>query len=118
MTRTRALAFALLLALPLAGGVVTFGAHADDHRYSDDDDHVRAREAVRSGAALPLAEILAALAPRFGGKVIEVELEREDGRPVYELTLVGADGVVREILVDAKTAQVLELEIDDDRDDD
>ncbi|MGP9821299.1 PepSY domain-containing protein [Salinarimonas sp. NSM] len=87
---------------------------ADEHRYSDDDDHVAAREAVRRGDALPLADILAAIPPRYAGRVIDVELEREDGRLVYELTLVAADGRVRELVVDAASARVLEMEVDED----
>ncbi|WP_029030663.1 PepSY domain-containing protein [Salinarimonas rosea] len=89
-------------------------AAADAHRYSDDDDHVAAREAVRRGEALPLAEILAAIPPHVAGRVIEVELEREDGLLVYEITLVAADGRVRELVVDAATARVLEMEVDED----
>ncbi|MGJ3264183.1 MAG: PepSY domain-containing protein [Salinarimonas sp.] len=104
----------LVLVLLLAPAL----ALASNHRYSDDDDHVRAREAVRSGAALPFADILATLSPTFGGRVIEVELEREDGRLVYEITLVAPDGRVRELVVDAASGRVLEVEIDDDRDGD
>jgi uncharacterized membrane protein YkoI len=74
----------------------------------DEDDHERARAAVLRGEALPLDAILARLPLREGERLIEVELEREDGLWVYELEFLGPDGRVRELEVDARTATVLE----------
>ena len=88
----------LLLLLPLPSTV-----HADD-----DEDHERARAAMLRGEALPLDEILARLPLREGERLIEVEFEREDGRWVYELEFIGADGRVRELEVDALSAAILE----------
>lgn len=100
-------------ALALLAAFAAAPACADDHRY-EDDDHERARAAVRAGAALPLAQILSRLGPTVEGRVVEVELEREDGRLVYEITVVSPAGRVRELAVDAATARVLEIEEDDD----
>lgn len=77
-----------------------------------DDDHERARRAVQSGRALPLAEILQRLDGRLGGEVIEVEFEREDGRYVYEFKVITPAGRLREIYVDALSAEILEIEDD------
>lgn len=77
-----------------------------------DDDHERAWRAVQSGRALPLVEILQRLEGRIGGDVIEVEFEREDGRYVYEFTVITPSGRVREITVDALSAEILEIEDD------
>lgn len=76
------------------------------------DDHERARRAVESGQALPLAEILRRLGGRLGGEIIEVELEREDGRYVYEFKVITPAGRVREVEVDALSAEILEIEDD------
>jgi len=102
----------ILLAAALA--VASPPASADDHRYEDDDDHERARAALQEGAVLPLADILARLGRQVGGRVIAIEIERDDGRWVYEITAVTPSGRVRELAVDAATARVLELEEDDD----
>ncbi len=70
------------------------------------DDHDEA-EALRTGGdVLPLAEILnrAGLADQ---RVLEAELERRDGRMVYELEVLGADGRVRERHIDAATGEAL-----------
>lgn len=72
------------------------------------DDHERARAAVARGEALPLEQILRGLPLRPGERLLEVEFEREDGRWVYEIELIGPDGRVRELEVDALTGEVLE----------
>jgi uncharacterized membrane protein YkoI len=54
-----------------------------------------------------------ALAQVPGGKVTEAEIEEENGRLVYEFEIQGQDGK-REIHVDAKTAEVVTFEHQDD----
>jgi uncharacterized membrane protein YkoI len=47
------------------------------------------------------------------GKVIEVELEVEDGVLVYDLKILAKDGRLVEVEVDAATSKVLKVEDDD-----
>jgi len=103
-SRRRAVA-ALLVALLAAPA-----AHA-----GDDDDHDRARAAVQAGEVLPLAALLERVQRSHPGRVLEVELEREDGRWVYELKILQADGRLLKLEVDAATARVLKLRRDDDK---
>jgi len=93
MDRLLLLAAALVLAAPLP-------AFADD-------DHERALAAVERGDALPLDEVLAQITLREGERLIDVELERDDGRWVYELELIDTRGRVRELELDALTAEEL-----------
>lgn len=81
---------------------------------ADDDDHERALDARASGAARPLAEILPLVEARFGARVIEVELDEDDGRIVYEFELITPDGRVLEAEIDAASGAVLEFEVEDD----
>ncbi|MEW5964087.1 MAG: PepSY domain-containing protein [Pseudomonadota bacterium] len=83
------------------------GASALASADAERDDHERARRAVVEGKARPLSEILAALAPSLDGEVIEVELESKSGRLVYELKVLSVGGRVREIYVDAATAEIV-----------
>lgn len=83
---------------------------------ADRDDHDRARRALDAGEILPLSDILATVHAVQPGRVIEIELERDDGRWVYELELVSPEGQLYDIEIDAATAMVLEVERD--RDDD
>jgi uncharacterized membrane protein YkoI len=73
----------------------------------DDRDHDRARAALERGEIQPIARILEAAARAVPGEVIEVELEREQGRWVYELEVITPGGRVREVLLDAASARVL-----------
>ena len=75
-------------------------------------DHERAREAVRQGEILPLEKILARAREAFDGEMLEVELEEEDhapfdGRLVYEVKMLDADGAVTELYYDARTGELL-----------
>lgn len=66
-------------------------------------DHDRARSAVERDEILPLSVILPGLQERFGGRVIKLELEEDDGRYVYELKLITPEGRILELEVDAAT---------------
>ncbi len=91
---TRLGLFSLLLASPAA-------AHAAER------DHERARAALESGAIRPLAELLAEVERRYLGRVIETELDHEDGRWVYELKLLPPTGRVFELELDAATGALI-----------
>ncbi len=75
----------------------------------DKDDHDRARAAVQAGEVLPLPTLLERLQRTHPGQVLELELEREDGRWIYEIKLLQPDGQLVKLEVDAATAQVLTL---------
>lgn len=91
-----------LLGLAMAAGLAIPLARAD----SDQD---RARAAVQSGQVLPLKTVLEYLERDHPGQVLEVELEQEDGRWVYEVKLLQADGQLVKLELDARTAAVLRL---------
>jgi uncharacterized membrane protein YkoI len=42
-----------------------------------------------------------------------VELERKSNHIVYEVEIVGDDGIVHELYIDAKTGDVLHSKVDD-----
>lgn len=77
-------------------------------RASDPGDHERARAAVQSGEVLPLPTLLQRLQRTHPGQVLELELERDDGRWRYEVKLLQAGGQLVKLEVDAATGQVLE----------
>lgn len=95
------LAVALLM---LAAGNACAGDHG---RHGGREDHERAREAVTSGQVLPLRTVLERLEKTYPGQVLEVELESEDEGWVYEVRLLQADGLLRKVRLDARTAEVL-----------
>lgn len=77
-------------------------AHADR-----DHDQDRARAAVQAGQALPLKTVLARLEREAPGQLLDVELERQGGRWIYEIKLLQPGGRLVKLEVDAATAEVL-----------
>lgn len=78
-----------------------------------DDDYIEARRLFESGEILPLEVILEKVRQVLPGKVLEVELENEDRKVVYEMEILGDDGVIREVYVDAKSGEILSAKEDD-----
>lgn len=90
--------------LPCIAALWLAPAGADDPR---EHDHDRARAALKAGEVLPLQQVLEKVQRSHPGEVLEVELEREGGRWVYELRLLQGGGRLLRLDVDARTAQVL-----------
>ena len=78
-----------------------------------DDDYIEARRLLDSGEILSLEVILKNVRQIFPGKVLEVELEKEDEQIVYEIEILGSNGVIKEIYIDAKTGKLLLTKEDD-----
>ena len=96
------LLFALLCLLPVS-------VPAEDATMSP-RDHERVRAAVARGEMVPLEDVLADAQRRAPGQVLEVELEGDE----YEVEILGDDGVIRELEYDARTGELLEVEVEED----
>lgn len=102
---THRLSFPLLPALCATLLLVGTPALADRDR-----DHDQARAAVQAGKVLPLKTLLARIERDHPGQVLEVELEQERERWIYEIKLLQPDGKLVKLELDAATAQVLRRE--------
>ncbi len=79
-----------------------------------DLSHDEARRLLREGHILPLEHMLQLARERYPGAVLlEVELEEEDGILVYEIELISAEGIVRELELDARNGRLLKDKVDD-----
>ena len=84
-----------MLAIGLATAMT---AHAGDlGRYADEDDKT-------------LEQCLQAALDVFGGEAPNVEYKFEEGDPIYDFDILGADGIRWEVEVNAKNAMVWEIE--------
>jgi uncharacterized membrane protein YkoI len=92
---------AAVLALACGPGAAAAGERADP-------DQDRARAAVRAGEAMPLPALLERVQRSHPGQVLRVELEQDDGRWIYELRVLQADGRLLKLEVDARSGEVLE----------
>lgn len=76
------------------------------------DDHVEARELLKRGEIVPLAQVLDVVRQRVPGDVIEVELERDDGLWQYKVKVLTPTGQVRKLYLDARNAAVKRIKDD------
>ncbi|RLL53688.1 peptidase [Mariprofundus sp. EBB-1] len=77
-----------------------------------DDDHERARQLLEQGKILPLSDIIKQANALYPGNVLEVDLEEKSGEIVYEIELLGDDGVIMEMLLDARSGRMISLKRD------
>jgi len=88
-----------------------FGLPSASARDLDQDQALRLRQ---EGVIQPLEQLVQNALDRYpGARLLEVELEEEHGIYVYEVELLTASGVVRELELDARDGRLLEDEEDD-----
>lgn len=75
------------------------------HAWAGDRDHERAWQLRESGEIMPLEQLLDKV--KSYGRVLEVELESEHGRHVYEIEFLDAQGEVHERYFDAGSGELL-----------
>jgi len=79
-----------------------------------DRDQDRALRLRREGAILPLETLVGKIMERYpAARLLEVELDEEHGRYVYEVEVLTVQGVVRELELDAGDGRILKDEEDD-----
>ena len=106
MLTARKAMIALVVLMALMFLIVTTPVDADD-------DHYDIRRSVESGEVVPLERLLTHIRKDFGGRILEVELEREnhagDLSWVYEAKVLTPDGRVLKLEYDASTMQLLKV---------
>jgi uncharacterized membrane protein YkoI len=70
-------------------------------------DHERARAALEAGQIRPLSEILSGVERQFHGRVIEAELELDDGQWCYKIKILPPNGEVFTVELDAVTGALI-----------
>lgn len=68
-------------------------------------------------AKVTMEEAIQTAKTKFPGRVMEAELESEDGALVYEVEIVSASGETQEIEIDAQSGKVLSNESEHEDDD-
>lgn len=107
MKRTALLVLALLTGLLLVGLAAPALAENGRGAGGHGQDHDRARDAVAQEGAQPLAAILPAIEARYGARMVEVSVEAEARRLVYEIELITPSGRIIEVAVDAATGDIV-----------
>lgn len=100
MSFTTLAALAAVLVFTLPAGQASWAAGPSDHE--------RARQALEAGQIQPLRAILDRVERDHPGQVMEVELENEDGRWLYEVKLLQKDGALVKLKLDARDGTLLD----------
>jgi uncharacterized membrane protein YkoI len=101
--KTRHLFTAAAVAAALAGtALVTLPAAASDRVRQQE-----VRQLRESGKILPMEDILGRARTAQPGQVVEVELDREGGRYVYEVKVIDDADRVHKLELDAGSGEVL-----------
>lgn len=96
--------------------VATLSASLGEEAVDPRRDHDLARQGQIQRAILPLKMVLETVRQSFPGEVAGIELERENGRWLYEIKVISPAGVMREVRVDGRTGVFLrgiDADIDD-----
>ena len=78
-----------------------------------DDDHEEAYRLSERRQILPLEELMRRLDLGPDARILEIESEFEHGRRVYEIEYLSGNGRIREVLIDARSGEILADEEDD-----
>lgn len=117
-----------ILALALSWHAYTGSAPADTLQLADTiatpdkgraagspgvEDHEQIRRLKESGRIRSLESVLEEIRRDYPGRIIEIELDDDDGRYTYEIELVDERGIVWDLEIDARTGKLLEKKHDD-----
>ncbi|ABE41621.1 Propeptide, PepSY amd peptidase M4 [Rhodopseudomonas palustris BisB5] len=80
-------------------------AEGREHRHASHDE---VRRAVERGEIRPLAELLTMIRDKLPGEITSVEIERDDGRWIYEFHVVDKRGRLFEVYVDPLSGDIRE----------
>lgn len=103
---------AALLALASAGlpARAAEASPSEPRRVPQLSDHDQAHAALRRGEIKSLDDILEAVKLAPGDSFVEIDLDRSDGRWIYELTVLTASGRYRVVTFDAASAEIIKEE--------
>ena len=79
---------------------------------ADDVSHAEIRRLVEEQKIVTLESILARYPAEEYGRLLDLEVEKEHGRIIYELEFLDPEGRVREYEVDAETGELIRWEYD------
>jgi uncharacterized membrane protein YkoI len=70
-------------------------------------------EVANLPTSVTMEEAIKTATTQFPGKVLEAELESEDGKAIYEVEIVNAAGENREFEIDAQSGKILSSDLED-----
>ena len=96
----------LILALTV-GTVLALGSPAWSDKKKDEEGDIAA---LAKDAKVTIDQAIKTASGKVPGTVVEAELEKKHGKTVWEVEVLGADGKVTEVHIDAATGAVIDTE--------
>lgn len=98
----------LTLILTLAAGtVLALGTPAWSDKKKDEDGDIAQ---LAKDAKMTIDQAIKTAVEKVPGTVVEAELEKKHDKTVWEVEVLGADGAVTEVHIDAATGAVIDTE--------
>src|SRR5437867_1245137 len=97
----------LLVALIGSALVLSLPAWSDERGKEEDESKVAD---LTKTAKVTIQDAIKTASDKMAGTVVEAELERKHGKIVWEVEIVGADGKVTEVHIDAASGAVIDTE--------
>jgi uncharacterized membrane protein YkoI len=92
----------------VVGTISSFPLVADGYEVQSD----QALQWLEEGKVLPFESLMKRHKKRLEGRLLDLEVEEEDGRIIYELEILRADSIVYEVKIDAQSGKWLAEEIE------
>lgn len=89
------------------GGDDSSGGRDDDDNSGKDDDSKKARDAVKSGRAASLKEVLSIVSRQYKGEVVRVRLTGSGNNMIYRIRVIDPQNRLLEIRVNAVSRKIL-----------
>jgi uncharacterized membrane protein YkoI len=99
----------LILALTV-GTVLAIGSPAWSDKKKDEEGDIAA---LAKEAKVTIDQAIKTATEKVPGTVVEAELEKKHDKTVWEVEVLGADGKVTEVHIDAATGAVIDTEAKD-----
>ncbi|WP_137158217.1 PepSY domain-containing protein [Rhizobium sp. FKL33] len=106
------ISFLLACAAPLSHPARADDSHAQSEHEEEDVSRDALRRMVQDGKILPLGVLKAKVLAQAPGELINVSVDRDEGRMLYEFRILTSGGKVTEVEVDAATGNIIEIEND------
>lgn len=100
----------------LVGSVLALSAPAwGDEKGKKEMDETKEAVEMSKTAKVTADQAIKTASEKVAGKVIEAELEKKHGTAVWEVEIVGEDGKVTEVHVDANSGTVIDTEVKEEK---
>ena len=96
-----------LIMVLTVGTVLTLGSPAWSDKKKDEDGDIAA---LAKDSKVTIDQAIKTASKKVPGTVVEAELEKKHGKTVWEVEVLGADGTVTEVHIDAATGAIIDTE--------